>query len=210
MIIPVIVCILAWNRLQGRLVERAFGMAIVAVLITGLTAATAGSIPVIEISTGPNQELRVMPFTAFPFTMQQHRNYDTNQFYYRIVIGWPNGPPIYEGLEVDDQSEFMHQTHFYTAILLGEDISAGLMMALSLFFHREGRRNRKHMTLRDMITQIILPASIFFLAIILYMLPHHLAYISPDPLFRVVFWGSFIGVGAFTLALFTPVAETVQ
>jgi len=67
-----------------------------------MTVITTGSIPVVEIPTGPNQEFRMMPPTAFPFTMQQYRDYDSNQFYYRIVIGWPTGIPIYEwGIEND-------------------------------------------------------------------------------------------------------------
>lgn len=179
-------------------------MAIVAILITGLTAATAGSIPVIEISTGPNQELRVMPPTAYPFTMQQHRNYDTNQFYYRIVIGWPDGLPIYEGLEVDDQSEFIHQTHFYIAILLGEDISAGLMMSLSVLFFFEKRRNRENGGLKENIAQLFLPVSVFSIALLMFTLPHLLTSISHSPWFRVVFWGLFVGIGVYTFSLFMP------
>ncbi|MHA2322149.1 MAG: hypothetical protein ACXACG_10895 [Candidatus Thorarchaeota archaeon] len=205
MILPVIVCILAWNRVQGKLFERALGISLVAVLITGLTVATAGSIPVIEIPTGPNQELRVMPFTAFPFTMQQHRNYDTNQFYYRIVIGWPNGPPIYEGLEVDDQSEFIHQTHFYTAILLGEDIAAGLLMSLSVLFVSQRRQKRENDDLKQRnIAQLLLPMSIFSLSLFLFIFSHHLSYVSLSPWIRVVFWGVFVGLGVYTLALFNP------
>lgn len=210
LIIAVIVCVLAWKRLNSKPAKRAFEMATIAMLAIAITAFTAGSIPIIEIPTGLNQELRVMPPTAFPLTMQQHRNYDTNQFYYRIVVGWPNGVPIYEGPEVDDQSEFIHQTHYYTAILLGEDISAVLMMALSLFFLLEGRKDSSKRSQRKRITRIILAASIFLLSFVLYLFPHHLAYISPDPLFRVVFWGSFVGIGVYALALLTLLSEVVQ
>jgi hypothetical protein len=210
LIIAVIVCVLAWKRLDSKSIKRAFEIATIAMLAITFTAITAGSIPIIEIPTGPNQELRVMPPTAFPLTMQQHRNYDTNQFYYRIVIGWPDGVPIYKGLEVDDQSEFIHQTHYYTAIQLGEDISACLMMALSLFFLLEGRKDSSKKSQRKRITRFILVASVFLLSFVLYILPHHLAYISADPLFRVVFWGSFVGIGVFALALLTPLSEVVE
>ena len=134
MILAVLVCMYAWKRLRGKLLGRAIRMALIAVFITGMVAITAGSIPIIEIPTGPNQELRVMPQTAFPFTMQQFRDYDTGQFYYRIVVGWPNGFPIYQALPIDDQSEFIIRAHLYVTVLLGEAVSAGLMMSLSVLF----------------------------------------------------------------------------
>ncbi len=170
-------------------------MALIAVIITALTAITAGSFPIVEISTGSNQELRVMPPTAFPFTMQQYRDYDTSQFYYRIVVGWPNGFPLYEGMAVDDQSEFILRTHLYIALLLGEDISAGLMISLSVLFLLEKRREQ------ESITRFGLPLVVISVALLFFMVPDLLSFVSPSPWFRIAFWGLFVLIGVYALSL---------
>ena len=108
--------------------------AIVGILITGITVAAAASLPIIEIPTGSDQELRVMPPTAYPFTMQQYRDYNTDQFYYRIVLGWPDGIPLYQGATMDDQSEYIHLAHLGAGVLLGLYMTAGLCVLLILAY----------------------------------------------------------------------------
>lgn len=142
MIIVALACYLVWKQERGNIAKRIDVLVAVAVLVTGLTFITAVSPPIVEIPTGPNQELRVMPPFAFPFTMQQYRNYDLQQFYYRIVIGWPDGIPIYEGVATDDQSEFMHFAYFYTAILLGGHMVVGLMVIIVIVYLFALRRQR--------------------------------------------------------------------
>lgn len=106
----------------------------------------AASLPVTEISTGSNQELRVMPPAAFPFTIQQYRDYDTNQFNYRIVIGWPDGIPIYESVTMDDQSEFIHLAHLSAGLLLGIYQLVGLAALLIVIYLFDRRRLNTEIT----------------------------------------------------------------
>jgi len=120
--------------LSGNIAKRVDVLVAIVAIVTGMTIITAASIPIVAISTGPNQELRVMPPTAFPITMQQYRDYDLGQFYYRIVIGWPDGIPIYEGVENYDQSEFIHLAHLNTAMLLGAYEIAGVMAILVIVY----------------------------------------------------------------------------
>ncbi len=134
MIVVAFACIFVWKHRRGNIAKRLDVLVAVAVLVTGLTFITAVFPPIVEIPTGPNQELRVMPPTAFPFTMQQYRDYDSDQFNYRIVIGWPDGVPIFEGVTTDDQSEFIHLAHFYTAMILGAYMVVGLTVILTIVY----------------------------------------------------------------------------
>jgi len=125
---------LAWKSIQGEGRKKFIYIGIVGILITGLVTIAAGSLPVVTVSTGVDQELRVMPPAGFPFTMQQYRNYDTNQFNYRIVLGWPDGFPIFESVLTDDQSEFIHIAHLVTATYLGLYLFSSLVVILGLIY----------------------------------------------------------------------------
>jgi len=125
---------LAWKLIQGEGRKKIIRMGIVGILITGAVTVTAGSLPVVSVSTGVDQELRVMPPAGFPLTMQQYRNYESNQFDYRIVLGWPDGLPIYESMLIDDQSEFIHVAHLVTATYLGLLLLTNLAIILGLIY----------------------------------------------------------------------------
>ena len=215
MIFVVLACVVARNRLQGKLSEKALGIAIIAVVIAGMTVITAGSIPVVEIPTSPNQELRVMPPTAFPLTMQQHRDYDSNQFYYRIVLGWPDGIPIYEGVATDDQSEFIHFTHLYMIVLLGEYLAVGTMMVLAVVLLLElRRRNQDQNETSDFnvnyMIKLFIPVAIFSISLTMFLFPEVLPFLPSHIIFAVGFWGLFVGLGVYILFLFTPKSRRQQ
>ena len=142
MIFVAIVCLLVWKSVQGERKSRLIRVGVVGVLITGLVAITAASLPMMEIPTGPDQELRVMPPAGFPFTMQQFRDYDTNQFTYRIVLGWPDGIPLFEGMLTDDQSEYIHLAHLVTAEILTVYLLIGTVIVLgSIYILERNYRN---------------------------------------------------------------------
>jgi len=132
MILVIVACFLAWRYFSNEPIQKILRIAVVGLIMTGITTAVATSLPITEVSLGPTQELRVMPPTAFPFTMQQYRDYDSNQFYYRIVLGWPDGIQIYKGITQDDQSEYIHLAHLNTGILLGEYMFLGLVSILAV------------------------------------------------------------------------------
>jgi len=205
----VLSCFVVWSRMRGKLIEKTIGLTIIAVLLTGMTVITAGSIPVVEIPTGLNQELRVMPPTAFPFTMQQFRDYDANQFYYRIVIGWPNGIPIYEGIAMDDQSEFIHLAHLHVGVLLGEYVSAGIMMTLAVIFLFELQRRKQDQDETNdinvkFLVKFSIPVIIFSISFVLFLFPEVLSFLPGHFIFAIGFWGMFVGFGAFLFFLFIP------
>ena len=140
MILVIVACFLAWRYFSNEPIQKILRIAVVGLIMTGITTAVATSLPITEVSLGPTQELRVMPPTAFPFTMQQYRDYDSNQFYYRIVLGWPDGIQIYKGITQDDQSEYIHLAHLNTGILLGEYMLVGLVSILAVVSLFEARK----------------------------------------------------------------------
>ncbi|MHA2262517.1 MAG: hypothetical protein ACXAEN_09030 [Candidatus Thorarchaeota archaeon] len=215
MIFVVLACVFAWKRLQGELIERAVGIAIISVLVTGMTVITAGSVPVAVVRTGPNEVLRVMPPTAVPFTMQQYRNYDTNTFYYRIVIGWPNGIPIYEGMEIDDQSEYIIPAHLYVAVLLGAYMAAGTVMALAVVFLLGlRRRNQDQNETNDFnlnyLVKFFKIGAIFSISLAMFLFPDVFPFLPSRFIFEIGFWGLFVGLGVCIFFLFMPNSRRQQ
>lgn len=148
LILVALVGILAWKYLDGSFVKRAIKLFLITTLVTGLSVVPTGTI-LVEIPLGSNPVIfhspvmRVMPPTTFPFTMQQYRDYDLNQFYYRIVIGWPDGIPIYEGGPMDDQSEYIHLAHLQTTILLGAYVFVGQLAILALIYIHHLRKQAR-------------------------------------------------------------------
>ena len=125
---------------EGR--KKIIQIATIGILATGILTTAAASLPIVTVSTGVNQELRVMPPTEFPLTMQQYRDYDTHQFNYRIVLGWPDGFPIYESMLIDDQSEFIHITHIVAAAFLGIYQFTSLMVIIGLIYILESQKGK--------------------------------------------------------------------
>ena len=88
----------------------------------------------IDFYVGTEDVLRVQPPSTFPFTMQQHRDYEAGQFFYRIVIGWPDGLPVYEFPQSPDQSEFIHLQYYVCTILLAFLSMGGVVLALPIIW----------------------------------------------------------------------------
>jgi len=107
----------------------ALGIALVYITVV---MGTAGSF--IDFYVGTEEVLRVQPPGSFPFTMQQYRDYEAGQFFYRIVIGWPDGQPVYEFPQSPDQSEFMHAQHYACTIILAFLSMGGAVMALPIIW----------------------------------------------------------------------------
>ncbi|TFG32820.1 hypothetical protein EU527_09320 [Candidatus Thorarchaeota archaeon] len=142
MLFVVIACVFAWLRLNGNTSQKLIRIALIGIVISGITVVLSASIPIISVPLGTEQELRVMPPTTFPLTMQQYRDYDADLFYYRIVLGWPDGLPVFEGVPFDDQSEFILRAHLNTGILLGGYMIAGLATLLVIIYLLELRKQK--------------------------------------------------------------------
>ncbi|MFW9808496.1 MAG: hypothetical protein ACFFE6_03855 [Candidatus Thorarchaeota archaeon] len=220
MIFVVLACIIAWNRQNNTIVNKTLRITIIAVLVTGLVAITSGSFPIVEIPAGSNQELRVMPPSAYPFTMQQYRDYDTNQFYYRIVIGWPDGLPIFQSLAMDDQSEFINLTHLYIGVLLGEYIVTGSLMVIAgLVFFEQLKRIKDQVKTSylsgNYLLSFIISLAILSISIIKLAFPMTLSFLPSSFLLSQIildigFWAIFMALGVYVLFLFLPKSRQPQ
>ncbi|MFQ5834114.1 MAG: hypothetical protein ACE5H4_15525 [Candidatus Thorarchaeota archaeon] len=107
----------------------ALGIALVYIIVV---TGTVGGFTEFQVDT--ERMLRVQPPGAFPFTMQQYRDYEADQFFYRIVIGWPDGRPVYEFPQSPDQSEFIHLQHYACTIMLAFLSMGGLFLALPIIW----------------------------------------------------------------------------
>lgn len=208
MILVVLACVIAWARIGRRMTERVVGALLACLLVSGMTAIIAGSVPVVEIPTGPNQELRVMPPTAFPLAIQQHRDYDTDQFYYRIVLGWPDGIPVYQTVPTDDQSHLIRWTGFGMMVVLGLWMLLGGMLTVAFMSALQWRRNickhneRAKGNRRKLLLMVSL--STFSASFLLYRFAGMPPFLPGALVFDVGFWGLHIGLGLFIIALLVP------
>ncbi len=204
----VLACLGAWSRLGGSRTKRAYETLFVGVLMAGMTAFTATSIPIIEIPIGPEQELRVMPPTAFPFTIQQHRDYDTNQFYYRIVIGWPDGIQIFRTVATDDQSEFIHWTHFGMMVILGLYMLVSVPFTVAGLIRFEPGKKRAAVEdekRNDRRIGLLMGALLLFaVSAFFYLFDLAIPYWTRHIVFIAAFSGLYIGLGLFLIALLLP------
>ncbi len=140
MIFVILACFVAWRVLQRDSHERFNRLAVIVLLVTGLVVISAASLPIIHIYLGGNQELRVMPPTAFPFTLQQFWDHGPDLVQYRIVIGWPDGILIYERPLSHEVFGIMIYEH-----LLGATILAAFLFPVAIgilaLINRQSKRN---------------------------------------------------------------------
>jgi hypothetical protein len=89
-------------------------------LVTSFTVAVLASLsPIIEIPLSGDEALRVFSPAAYPFCIQQYRNYDANLFSYTVSFGWPEGIPLLQFALQEDQSHFIHAQHYFSGLSLG-------------------------------------------------------------------------------------------
>jgi hypothetical protein len=79
----------------------------------------ASQAPILTIPIDDNEAFRVFSPAAYPFCIQQYRNYDTNMFSYSVNIGWPEGFPLLRLGLMEDQSHFIHAAHYSSGLFLG-------------------------------------------------------------------------------------------
>ena len=142
MFVILLVCLGAWVHLGRRYRNRSKIVIVIGVVTVVVTVLTASLGPIIDYPLGSNQALRVYPPTAYPFTMQQYRDYDASSFHYRIVVGWPDGVQIYSHAPTPDQSEFMHIQRFLTTVALGGYVAIGLLLSIPIIIAWEWRSRR--------------------------------------------------------------------
>jgi len=84
-----------------------------------IVAVMASLSPITEIPLTGDEALRVFSPAAYPFCIQQYRNYDANLFSYTVSFGWPEGTPLLQFALQEDQSHFIHAQHYFSGLGLG-------------------------------------------------------------------------------------------
>jgi hypothetical protein len=95
--------------------------------VSFIVAVLANLPPITEISLNDDQALRVYPQIAYPFCIQQYRNYVTGFFRYSVNLGCPEGLPLLQFALQEDQSHFIHYQHYLSGLDLGLILLLGMV-----------------------------------------------------------------------------------
>jgi hypothetical protein len=119
LLIVIVIVIVAW-LMVGEIGKEKIVVLLSVGLITSFIVAVIASLPpIIEIPLSGNEAIRVFSPAAYPFCIQQYRNYDAHLFSYAVTLGWPEGTPLLQFALRDDQSEFIHEQHYLSGLSLG-------------------------------------------------------------------------------------------
>jgi len=120
LIVVVIVVIIMWLCVRDfRDMDKIVILLSTGLLISYIIAVLANLPPIVDIPLSENEALRTYPAYAYPFCIQQYRDYSAGLFSYALIIGWPEGIPLMQLALTDDQSEFIHVQHYFTGLTLG-------------------------------------------------------------------------------------------
>lgn len=137
MLVVMLVCVGAWMRLGKSYPRRIIVVVVLGIVAVGATTLTGSIPPITDYPMGQDQALRVYPPTAFPFTLQQHRDYDAGLFHYRIVLGWPDGLQVFAFNPRSDQSEYMAFQKALATLVLGGCLAIGLLFSVPVILGLE-------------------------------------------------------------------------
>jgi hypothetical protein len=90
-----------------------------AILVSVLMAVCSISLLGARLPIGGDQTLTYFLPTCYPLSQVGWHDAAANQFFYLIVLGWPNGFPLHSFGITDDQSEFMRWQRFADGIIIG-------------------------------------------------------------------------------------------
>ena len=180
MFVILLVCLGAWVHLGRRYRNRSKMVIVIGVVTVVVTVLTASLGPIIDYPLGSNQALRVFLPTTYPFTMQQYRNYDASSFYYRIVVGWPDGVQIYSHEPTPDQGEFIRIQHFLTTAVLSGYVAIGLLVSIPIIivWEERSRRNSEDVVVKpssligEYIIRLVVALIIISMGLLMVFAPH--------------------------------------
>ncbi len=135
MILVIVTMVVVWMALRRHRTSSFMILAAIGLASASLVTVGGSTAAVTEIPLGSEQALRVFSAAAFPFTIQQHRDYAMDTYHCAIVIGYPDGVSLVESPDKPDQSEFIHFDHYlFTAYLgaLSLTAMAATLVALAL------------------------------------------------------------------------------
>jgi hypothetical protein len=104
----------------------------IGLVITYIVAVMASTPPLVGISLGNNEAIRVFPQVAYPFSIHQYRDYDARLFSYAITFGGPLGIPLIQSELMDDQSEFILFQSYTTGLTLGLILLVGMVCLVAV------------------------------------------------------------------------------
>jgi hypothetical protein len=119
LIIVIVVIVAAWLLASKTGWEQIIQLLSVGLVTSFIVAVMASLSPITEIPLSGDEALRVYSPAAYPFCIQQYRNYAAGLFSYIVSFGWPEGIPLLEFALQEDQSHFIHAQHYFSGLSLG-------------------------------------------------------------------------------------------
>ena len=167
-LIVIIIVVAAWLFVSETGKEKIVVLLSIGLITSFIVAVIASLPPIITIPLSGNEAVRVFSPAAFPFCIQQYRNYDAHLFSYAVSFGWPEGIPLLQLALTDDQSEFIHAQHYFSGLCLGLLlllIVVALVCLLTLIERKNiiARKQRKSSALFLIALQLTLIILVLFL-----------------------------------------------
>ncbi|NHJ12297.1 MAG: hypothetical protein EAX95_01410 [Candidatus Thorarchaeota archaeon] len=126
MLVVIASVVIAWLLVRETGTEKIVILLSIGLITSYIIAVLASLPPITEISLSENEDLRVFSPVAYPFCIQQYRNYAAQLFSYAVTLGWPEGTPLLQLALQDDQSEFIHVQHYLSGLGLGMLLLLGM------------------------------------------------------------------------------------
>ena len=168
MIIVIIVIVAAWLLASKTGWEQIIQLLSIGLVTSFIVAVMASLSPITEIPLSGDEALRVFSPAAYPFCIQQYRNYEANLFSYTVSLGWPEGIPLLQFALQEDQSHFIHAQHYFSGLSLGLLLLLVVVVLVGLLTLIErksivSRKQRKSSALLLIALQLTLIIQILFL-----------------------------------------------
>jgi hypothetical protein len=144
LIVVIAIVVVGWLLASKTGWEQIIQLLSVGLVISFIVAVMASLSPITEIPLSGDEVLRVYSPAAYPFCIQQYRNYDANLFSYIVSFGWPEGIPLLQFALQEDQSHFIHAQHYFSGLSLGLFLLLVVVILVSLLTLIE----RKNIVLR--------------------------------------------------------------
>ncbi|MFW9954351.1 MAG: hypothetical protein ACFFD3_07345 [Candidatus Thorarchaeota archaeon] len=130
MIAVILMIVITWLLIGGHAKDKTVVLLAVGLLSSYIVAVLASILPILDIPLENNEAIRVFSPAAFPFSIQQYRNYDAGLFNYTLSLGWPQGFPLIQSPIMDDQSEYIHFQHYSIGLTLGLILLLGVVLTV--------------------------------------------------------------------------------
>jgi len=119
MIVVYAVIVIVWLLIRSKDEGKSEILFIVGLITCYIIAVMASLSPITEFQLDESVELRTFSPAAYPFCIQQLRNYTAYTIRYSLYFGWPEGILLFESATWDNQSEFIHFLHYSFGLMLG-------------------------------------------------------------------------------------------